>query len=240
MPSSQPRYALYFAPAPESALWRFGSQVLGYDGVTGEEVAQSVPAGVAPDAFHAATEDPRLYAFHATIKAPFRLAEGRSEADLVAALGDFARARRRFALPRLAVTPIGRQPAQGAFIALTEPEPTADLLALERDTVVAFEPFRAPLTAGEVAKRRPETLSARQRAYLDHYGYPYVHDEFRFHMTLTGRLKDGLLDAALSGLTALHGQAVPAAPVAVDALAIFRQAAPGERFRVMARCAFGA
>jgi hypothetical protein len=28
----------------------------------------------------------------------------------------------------------------------------------------------------------------RQRNYLDRWGYPYVMEEFRFHMTLTGRL----------------------------------------------------
>lgn len=33
------RYAVYLAPPAESALWRFGSSVLGYDAETGAEPA---------------------------------------------------------------------------------------------------------------------------------------------------------------------------------------------------------
>jgi Protein of unknown function (DUF1045) len=44
------------------------------------------------------------------------------------------------------------------------------------------------LTPAEIARRRPETLTPRQRALLDVWGYPYVMEEFQFHLTLTGPL----------------------------------------------------
>jgi hypothetical protein len=62
----------------------------------------------------------------------------------------------------------------------------ADLAA---DVVRILDPFRAPLTAAEVARRRPERLTARQRDLLAAYGYPFVMEEFQFHLTLSGRLK---------------------------------------------------
>ncbi|MDJ1158340.1 DUF1045 domain-containing protein [Chelatococcus sp. SYSU_G07232] len=236
------RYAIYFAPPADSALWRFGSSVIGYDGASGTDVPQTRPPGFDAATFRALTEEPRRYAFHATIKAPFRLAKGRTEASLVEAMAHFAAAHSAFTLPRLAVTPVGRHPAEGGFLALTEPEPepTAALVALERATVEAFEPFRAPPSEEERARRRPERLSERQRVYLDRYGYPYVLEEFRFHMTLTGRLRDAELTRAHAGLAALHAAAVPEGPVTIDALTIFRQAGPHERFRILARFALGA
>ena len=72
------RYAIYFAPHSGSLLARFGASLLGYDPATGAEVD-------APDhpAFHDPlslgwTAAPRRYGFHATLKAPFHLAEGRN------------------------------------------------------------------------------------------------------------------------------------------------------------------
>jgi hypothetical protein len=240
--SAQPaRYAVYIAPPRDSALWRFGSAILGYDAESGADMAQRVPAGIDAERFRALTTDPRVYGFHATIKAPFRLSPQVSEADLLAAFARFAAKRHRFQLAPLALRAVGRQPGAGAFIALVEREPTPALAALEQATVEAFEPFRAALTEAEYKKRRPERLSAQQRAYLDRYGYPYVFEEFRFHMTLTNRVPDAEVDSVLAGLAALYEETVPSVPVVVDQLALFKQE-PGTRgegeparFRVIAR-----
>ena len=50
--------------------------------------------------------------------------------------------------------------------------------------------MRAALTEDEIARRRPDQLSPRQRELLDLWGYPQVMEEFRFHLTLTDRLPD--------------------------------------------------
>ena len=72
-----PRYAIYYAPAPDSDLDRFGAQLLGYDAFSGEDLP--FPDGIlqaAPD-WHELTRDPRKYGFHATLKAPLSLAPGK-------------------------------------------------------------------------------------------------------------------------------------------------------------------
>src|SRR3954471_4810736 len=88
--TSIPRYAIYYAPTPGSALNRFGAGLLGYDAFSGDDVA--FPDGIAqavPD-WHDLTRDPRKYGFHATLKAPFVLAEGKGEAQLIDACATFA------------------------------------------------------------------------------------------------------------------------------------------------------
>jgi len=229
------RYAIYIAPPADSPLWRFGSSVLGYDAQTGEDVAQPALSSVDAARFHLLTEDPRRYGFHATLKSPMRLAPGREEADLLAAVEDFCAARPAFTLPRLSVEAVGANGRGDAFIALIEPTPTPELMAFEREVVVSFEPFRAPLTGEEIARRHPERLSERQREYLATYGYPGVLDEFRFHLTLTGRIPAAELAGVLAELRALRAQAVGDEPLRVDELAIYRQI-PGERFVIISRC----
>lgn len=242
MPPS--RYALYVAPAADSALWRFGSSILGYDAETGDDLAQRVPPGIAPERFRELTSDPRVYGFHATIKAPFRLAPTETEERLLAAFARFAASRRQFELPRLVLRAVGGRAGQGAFIALVEPAPTPALAALERATVEAFEPHRMALSASDYARRQPHKLTNQQRAYLDRYGYPYVFEEFRFHMTLTNRVPDHEVAAVMAGLATLYDEALPAGSVAIDQLALCRQpprtdgADEAPRFRIIARQRF--
>ncbi len=224
------RYAVYFVPAPETALWRFGSEVLGHDAYTGQAVPQWHPDGIPADNWHAMTADPRLYGFHATLKAPFRLAEGCDEGQLVDSLERFAESHAPVALGEWIVKPIPSSRPDNAFLAMVPADPPAGLAALESAVVRHFDRWRAPLTAAEIARRNPARLSERQRAYLDAHGYPYVLEEFRFHMTLTGAIENaggtaGLLTARVNSLGVdphLH----------LDRLGLFKQE-EGERFRVL-------
>ena len=86
------RYAVYLAPPPESALWRFGSDVIGRDAASGQQRPGFAAAGFDAEAWRDMTSEPRRYGFHATIKAPFRLADDASLSDLSAALAALARA----------------------------------------------------------------------------------------------------------------------------------------------------
>ncbi len=221
------RYALYYAPAADSPLWRFGSAVLGYDAVAGAEIAPLVPPGCDVAAWPALTAEPRRYGFHATLKAPFTLARGRSEAGLRAFAHNYAAGLERVLLDGLAVT------ALGPFIALT---PAADSAALQRfafGLVQAFEPFRAPLDEADLARRLKSPLTPAQRAYLEAFGYPYVGDAFRFHMTLTGALPPAAVGPVKAALALAYAQAVPAGPVAIDRIALFRQDSREGRFGLL-------
>ena len=177
-----PRYAIYFAAGSDSALSRFGAELLGYDAYTGDELPfPDAALHVAPD-WRDITADPRKYGFHGTLKAPMALAPDRTEAELLAACATFAGKPRPVPVIRPVVDAIS------GFIAVIPAEPVDALQELAADCVRAFDGFRTALTAEDRARRKPEKLSERQRDYLDRWGYPYVMEEFRFHMTLTGRL----------------------------------------------------
>ena len=90
-----------------------------------------------------------------------------------------------------------------------------------------------------MARRLAQPLTARQSAALDRYGYPYVHEDFRFHMTLSGSLADRESGQALAGLENLLGRQSLTPRARVRSLAVFRQDARDQNFRIAARCPFG-
>ena len=122
MTAESPRYAIYFAPAPETALWRFGSAVIGYDAASGMDMPFLTTAGMSPAQWLALTDEPRRYGFHATLKAPFHLAPGRDEAQLLARVATVAASASAVVAQGLQVTALSR------FIALTPTGDTSPLM----------------------------------------------------------------------------------------------------------------
>lgn len=221
-----PRYAIYFDAGADSALSRFGAELLGYDAHTGGELSFPDDAlHVAPD-WHDVTADPRKYGFHGTLKAPMALPPDRTEAELTAACAAFARKARTIPTIRPVVDSIS------GFIAVIPAEPVVTLQELAADCVRDFDSFRAPLSAEDRARRKPEKLSERQRDYLDRWGYPYVMEEFRFHMTLTGRLDAERRGPILEMLRARFA-ALGVDTLAIDRIALFRQDDDKARFRIV-------
>ncbi|MBR0852081.1 DUF1045 domain-containing protein [Bradyrhizobium diazoefficiens] len=221
-----PRYAIYYSAAADNALTRFGAELLGYDAHTGNELP--FPDGAlrtAPD-WRDVSADPRKYGFHATLKAPMALAPGTSEAGLAAACAAFAGQPRPIPLIRPVVDSIS------GFIAVIPAEPVNELQALAADCVRDFDGFRAALSAEDRARRRPEKLSERQRDYLDRWGYPYVMEQFRFHMTLTGRLDDERRGPILKMLRGRFAT-LRLETIAIDRIALFKQDDAGARFRII-------
>ena len=223
--ANYPRYAIYFAPEPGSALDRFGRELLGYDAHESADVPFPPGAGLPPD-WREMTQDPRKYGFHATLKPPMALALGKNENELMAACAAFAGVPR--AIP--AIKPV--VDVISDFIALVPAEVPADLERLAADCVRDFEPFRAPLTEEDRARRNPSKLTSRQREYLDGWGYPYVFEEFRFHMTLTGRLDPGR-HAPVVALLRDRFRDSGVRDVRIDRIALFRQDEADRRFHVI-------
>ena len=118
------------------------------------------------------------------------------------------------------------------FIAVIPASRSDDLQQLAADCVTAFDTFRAPLTPQDRARRKPEQLTERQRDYLDRWGYPYVMEEFRFHMTLTGRLSDERRGPIMARLRERFA-AIELARLAIDRIALFKQADSASRFRII-------
>lgn len=224
--ASFPRYAIYYVAAAGSDLDRFGAQHLGYDAFGGadlpfpDDVVNSVPD------WRELTRDPRKYGFHATLKAPLPLAAGKTEAELLAACEVFAAAPRPIPVIRPVVDSIS------GFIAVVPAEPSAALERLAADCVREFDSFRAPLAPEDRARRNPAALTARQCDYLDRWGYPYVLEDFRFHMTLTGRLGS---ERRQPVLTMLRDRflALGLSRLAIDRIALCRQEAADSRFRIL-------
>lgn len=220
-----PRYAIYYVPAQGSFLDQFGAEMLGYDAWIG--TALPFPGGVVeqvPD-WRELTQDPRKYGFHATLKAPMAL-NGKKESELHGACADFARQPRRIPL----ITPVVS--SISGFIAVIPEGRSDELEQFAADCVRAFDPFRAPLTPDDRARRNPSRLTPRQVEYLDRWGYPYVMEEFRFHMTLTGRLDETRREAVLAMLRERFAQ-LELAELAIDRIALFKQVDAKARFEII-------
>jgi putative phosphonate metabolism protein len=225
------RYAIYAVPPLGGALKRLADAWVGRDPDLREPVPHPIVGEIPPDRLQAITAAPRQYAFHGTLKAPFGLAQGAEAGALRDDLESFAATREPFAV-RLKVASLD------GFLALVPAEPSPELDDLAAACVREFDRFRAPLSEEDRARRRPERLSERQRDYLERWGYPYVLEEFSFHMTLTDRLDEperGQVRAVLERFLA----PVLAEPMRVADVALFAQTHRVAPFNVVARFPLG-
>ncbi|MEM7178753.1 MAG: DUF1045 domain-containing protein [Pseudomonadota bacterium] len=224
------RYAVYFAPDADSALARFGAAWLGWDVEARAAVAHPDLTGL-PRSVDEITSRPRKYGFHGTLKPPLVLAPGKSPGEFETAVAGLAGtlapiAGIPFALRRL-----------GSFLALVPARPSGALRDLAAACVQRLDAFRAPPSEAELAKRRQHTLSPRQAALLAQWGYPYVLDEFRFHLTLSGPLAEAEAEM-ISGVLARHLDPILAAPLPVREICLFGEALDG-KFHLLRRFPLG-
>lgn len=227
-----PRVAVYFIPEPASPLAAFGARWLGRDCATGARLEQPEVPGLSPTRLAEITESARSYGFHATLKAPFHLKPEVSEQDLRDAMRAFAAGRDAFEVG------LGLRDL-GGFLALMMAPSDYRMTELAAACVERFEPFRAPLSEADLERRRKSPLSPHQDTLLQRWGYPYVMEEFRFHMTLSRRMQDGPeREALIAALEPLAAE-VTAAPLRVDAVALVRQDSRGAPFELVERFAFG-
>lgn len=228
-----PRYALYYAPRAEEALAVAASRWLGRNAETGEARDIVPVSGVSHERLSALVADPRLYGFHGTLKPPIALAEGATERDFVDAVGSFAASQCRIDVPFLALAELED------FLALVPGERCAALQDFSDRCVVEFDEFRRPAGEAELARRRAAGLSQRQENLLLRWGYPYVLEQGRFHLTLTGRVKEARERAVILDELRRRFMAFVDRPLAVRDLCVFRQPAPGRPFTVLARFRLG-
>ncbi|GAB7545022.1 DUF1045 domain-containing protein [Cupriavidus sp. 8B] len=214
------RYAIYLNPAAPYRL--VGEQWLGRSAETGEAIARPAP----DDARIARwTEAPAHYGLHATLKAPFRLADGQTPAGLDAAMRAFALDRQPFAVP------LALHNLRGflAWCLGGDASANARMHALADAALQEFDAFRAPPTPAELARRKPGRLSEAARRMLDAWGYPYAFETFIFHITLTGMLDEAEQTAAIALLQAASGPLLQQ-PMAVRDVSLFVQPAPDAPF----------
>lgn len=228
-----PRYAIYYAPEPDSALDTFGQTWLGHRGADALAAAIGKESKVSVARIGQLTESPRRYGFHGTLKPPFELNVANRAEGLLQAAHVFARSRGPIDLPPLELAVIGK------FIALT---PVAESAALERlaaACVRAFEGFRTPLSKQQEEDYKLNKLTVHQEQMLEHWGYPYVMEEFRFHISLTDRIDDDDERQAVMDLLTKFAQPVVGQAIRIRDLVVFSQDGIGSPMKPLERIPFG-
>jgi putative phosphonate metabolism protein len=217
------RFAIYYTPELDDPLWTAGNRWLGRDPETGATISRPASIDI-PNL----TDEPAAYGLHATLKPPMRLADGTRYEDFAATVADMAAGLHTFALPPLAVENLD------GFLALREQEPSPDLQALADCAVATLDCFREQPEAAELARRRKHGLTEAEDAMLERWGYPYVFQLWRFHITLSRRLDEAEMTKARP-----LAEAYFAEPLAyrrrISSLAVFTQRASGEPFLIAER-----
>jgi len=207
------RYAIYFTPRPDEPLAEFGRRWFGFDTFTRQPVADAwpLPSGI--------IRTPARYGFHATLKAPFRLREGRDEKQLLTAVEELAGRWKPVEIGQLVPRPLG------SFITLqpATPNPRIDDLAFA--CVRDLDHFRAPLTEREQDNILDKGVTRRQKGNVFTWGYPYVGKDYIFHMTLTSILAPHELQHWQTKTLELGAQYL-SRPTTIRDLTIFTQPTP--------------
>lgn len=216
------RYAIYYAPDANATWAQWATAWLGWDMVAGAAVAQPTIADLD---VAMVTKTPHKYGLHATLKPPMRLVQGTSADELDAACTALAKRLSPVVLEGLDLVRLGR------FLALRPTGDESNLAALAAACVRELDRFRAPAPAAELQRRRAGGLTESQEANLINWGYPYVMDQFRFHITLTGKLDKRTLANSEASLTHNLVPLLPK-PFEINALALAGEASDG-RFHLI-------
>ena len=104
-----------------------------------------------------------------------------------------------------------------------------------------LQPLAAPLTPVELERRRAAGLTPEEDALLLRWGYPFVLERFRFHLSLTGALRDAerrdRRGAAGSGARCASTH-LPACRF--DTVSLFAEPRPGADFVLVEQMELGA
>lgn len=206
---------------------------MGRDAATGE-LLEPEPCGQIDTAqIKALTATPRRYGLHATLKAPFVMADNMSEAGLHSALLQFTCERAPFVCPPLELRVINK------FFCLCPARQDVMLSAFAGDCVMHFDTFRAPLSLEERNRRCKQQLSALEKKYLLTWGYPYVLDCFKFHITLTERIEDSAKREYVGSILQDIFAPVIGTPLAMDNISLFVEPEPGHPFSYVKHYSLG-
>jgi Protein of unknown function (DUF1045) len=221
------RYAIYFAPVLNSPWWHKGSAWLGRDASNGNAIEQPSLSDINATDFARFTQHPRRYGWHATLKAPFRLAPDFNYQDLRQTVEKLCAD-----CPPFKLSPLGVK-WMGDFLALQAPLATDQTHAIAQKCIVNTQKLAASLSEAEKAKRRRVGLNPSQENNLVRWGYPYVFEDFKFHLSLTGVMTgaDKSQMRALKLAAETYFGNMP--DCQFSALSIFSETKEGDNFRLV-------
>lgn len=226
-PTAAHRYAVYFAPNPGTLAWLAGSHWLGRCAALLQPMQQLDIHGVASEDLAHLTAAPRRYGWHATLKAPFALAPGVDWLTLHHAVQTLAGTLCPFSMPPMQVQRIDDFLA---LVPMASHPANADIQAAAAACATQLQPLAAPLSASELARRRSAGLTLRQDELLQQWGYPFVLEEFRFHLSLTGSLAGADADTVALVHDAAEQFFADLPPLRFNSLALFSEPTPGADF----------
>lgn len=212
------RYAVYFCPAAGSAL-----DVLGRAWLS----VEALP-GVSAERWRALTVHVRRYGWHATLCAPFALIESANYDDLRREVAGIARQASVIELPL-------RLDHLASFLALRPSSSEERVKLLSEHCVRHLNALRAPAT--DVAwQRRAPHLDDIELALFRQFGYPYVLDRYRFHLTVSAPAGDAEEHAVQTWFAARLAHPIVAR---IDALTLCCEKQPGQAFEQIERIPLG-
>ncbi|WP_106795513.1 DUF1045 domain-containing protein [Rhizobium sp. H4] len=219
------RYAICFTPPASDPLSLVAANWLGRNVYSGDMLEPPAVRGLGIHeiAFHTAV--PRRYGFHGVLKAPFHLSADMSESQLLRDLMRFAGTFAPFQISRLEIARLG------SFYSLMPSAPCQQIQYLASAIVQEFDRYRAPLSEADIERSDPDGLSAAQFANLHRWGNPYVMDEFRFHMPVTGSINAIDMPRIEAALRTIFEPALKE-PVMVSNVALMIEEGTGGPFRV--------
>ena len=222
------RYAVYFAPAPQSPWWHAGSQWLGRC-AAGQSLGDTPRVqGLNDEEYRQVTAAPRRYGWHATLKAPFALADGVTAEQLASALKTIAQSTQAFDMPPLKVALLDD------FLAIIAEPQSESANALAARCVMEMHALAAPLSQSELQRRRKAPLTAAQDAMLVRWGYPFVLDQYQLHCSLTGSLGSMHPEQVRQLHLAAQAWFASLGTCRFESLALFAEPSPGADFVLQA------
>jgi putative phosphonate metabolism protein len=218
------RYAIYFTPTSGTPWWNFGAHWLGRDERTNQALVQPALVELPAQQLLQLTAYPRRYGFHATLKAPFTLRDGVTEAELLARMRALAQQLKPVALGPMVATRLDN------FTAVLPRTAPAALGTLAARCVTSLDDLRAPLSQQDLARRLAQNLDARQQELLMQYGYPHVLERYQLHFTLTGPIAEPLSQVVVRAVEGAVARLNQEHPLVLDRLCLFVESEPGASF----------
>ena len=226
------RFAIYFAPEISSVLHMLGSQWIGRDANSGKLIKQPEIPNITSEYFYKITKNPRLYGFHATLKAPFQL-------NIRFTLNDLQDHIQRFCASIQPFNMYLKIKQADQFLALVMDPREKKMVKLASNLVKQTDHFRAPIQQPMIDKRRLSVLTRSQDSNLLKWGYPYVFSDFRFHMTLTEKITLPSARQQLENAACLHFSSSLNDMVKVSSISLFCQKTSDSDFHQIQRFQLG-
>jgi putative phosphonate metabolism protein len=227
------RYAIYYAPEDGSSLDTFGQTWLGRDVRSSNSLEQPRVEGISSQKLKDIVSAAAHYGFHGTLKPPFYLKRPDLERHLFEDIALFALKQSPFYLPKLCLAQLG------GFLALIPETPCPDVNRLADQCVRQFDSYRRTASVAELNRRRATGLTASQEHYLRKWGYPYVMNEFRFHLTLSGTISNPILAEHIKKGLENHLSRVELDSIRVESICIFIQNQVDKPFLLHSRYSLG-